>query len=274
MEFKRHDSFKVITDSVLDVRKSNISNNSLLTVQDWAQLNQLQKSYSNAFPSNIFPYRPFTLTDRMSAMVYTIDLQNFVALKLINYLKSVCEFKLLDENDRLILVKHNLLGLFMLRATLQYDTVQEIFCEPDADDEYARHCKDVLIYCYGLEFYQDVVKIMRLLVDLTERDPIIVELLLIIMIFTKGLSAHNRDLTEPILANFAPVYQAQCTYTSLLWRYMLQKYDLTMTVHKFSSLIAQIMKIQALSYDFQQYISNQVDINKINPLMKSLLQLS
>ncbi|CAF1483608.1 unnamed protein product [Didymodactylos carnosus] len=265
---------QVTDDMTVNIQSSNLSNNSLLSVQDWTQLCHLQISYLSASQSTLLPFPPFQLTDKMSAMVHTIDIQNFVALKLITYLKSVHEFEQLDENDRLTLVKYNLPGLFMLCATLQYDDVREIFTEPYIDEQYAQHCKDLFIYCYGLEFHQGLVKIIRLVVDLTARDPVIVELLLVILIFTKGLSAHNAYSVEPILSNSSQVYQAQCKYTSLLWRYMLQKYNLSLTIHKFSLLIAQIMKIQALSRDFQQYIVNQVDVDKINPLMKSLLQLT
>ncbi|CAF1363779.1 unnamed protein product, partial [Didymodactylos carnosus] len=192
---------QVTDDMTVNIQSSNLSNNSLLSVQDWTQLCHLQISYLSASQSTLLPFPPFQLTDKMSAMVHTIDIQNFVALKLITYLKSVHEFEQLDENDRLTLVKYNLPGLFMLCATLQYDDVREIFTEPYIDEQYAQHCKDLFIYCYGLEFHQGLVKIIRLVVDLTARDPVIVELLLVILIFTKGLSAHNAYSVEPILSN-------------------------------------------------------------------------
>ncbi|CAF0885257.1 unnamed protein product [Didymodactylos carnosus] len=267
-------SSQVIDDMNINIQPSNSSNNSLLSTQEWSLLCQLQASHVIASQFTVIQYQPAQLTDKMSALIQTTDIQKFVALKLINYLKSIEEFEQLDENDRLTLVKYNLPCLFMLHATLTFDIVQELFIEPDIDEQYAQDCKDLFIYYYGLEFHQRVVKIIGLIIDLTARDPIIVELLLVIMIFTKGLSVYNTYSVEPILTNSFQVYQAQCTYTSLLWRYMLQKYDLSLTIHKFSLLITQIMKIQEFIRDFQQFIVNQVDVDKINPLMKSLWQIT
>ena len=86
-----------------------------LSEADWACLNDLTRAYTAASQSsqNASSMFPLELAqDKTSAFMSTLDVQNFTAVKLINFLREVPEFRELDEHDRLILVKYNLTHLF------------------------------------------------------------------------------------------------------------------------------------------------------------------
>jgi hypothetical protein len=216
----------------------------------------------------------------MSAFMNTIDIQNFAAVKLINFLREIPEFEQLDEHDRLILVKYNLTLLFLMRHSLTFDSVREICYELDTsdaisptDEAFAQHYKSLFILCYGYEFNRAVMSILHVLVNLINKDPSVTQLLMIIMIFSKGLSADDDD-QEPLLNDEQRVFNAQSKYTDLLFRYLMEKSSFESVAIKMMRITEQLIKIQQVFRDFQQHIKNKVDINYINPLMKSLFRLT
>ena len=218
--------------------------------------------------------------DKMSAFMTTIDLQNFTAVKLINFLREIPEFENLDETDRLILVKYNLTLLFLLHHSLTFDPTREICYEPKAttdvvspsEEAFAQHCKSLFILCYGYEFHRTVTSIFHILIGIINKDPTITQLLMIIMLFSKGLAAD--DDQEPVLNNEQSVFNAQSKYTDLLFRYLMQQSSFEVVVTKMTRITEQLLKIQKISRDFQHYIKSKIDSTNINPLMKSLFHLT
>ncbi len=215
----------------------------------------------------------------MSAFMNTLDLQNFAAVKLINFLREIPEFEQLDEEDRLTLVKYNLTLLFFLRHSLTFDTARELCYHIDTTDAvspteeaFAQHCKSLHILCYGYELNRTVMSILHVLVNLFKKDEIVVQLLMLIMIFSKGVSADSEQ--EPMLKDEQRVYNAQSKYTDLLVRYLLQRSSFEDVAIKMARITEQILKIQKVLRDFQQYLKSKVDLTHINPLMRSLLHLT
>jgi hypothetical protein len=217
--------------------------------------------------------------DTMSAFMNTLDIQNFIAIKLINFLRSIPEFEELNEHDRLILVKYNLTLLFLIRNSLAFDSTRELCYDLDTtdaisptDEAFAQQCKSLFILCYGYEFNQFVMSILHVLSNLINKDPIIIQLLMLIMIFSKGLSAD--DDQEPILNDERSVFNAQSKYTDLLFRYLMEGSSFEIVAVKITRVMEQILKIQKLLRDFKQYLKNKVDVAYINPLMKSLFHFT
>jgi hypothetical protein len=116
------------------------------------------------------------------------------------------------------------------------------------------------------------MSILHALVNLINKNPIATQLLMLIMIFSKGLSADEDQ--EPILNDEKSVFNAQSKYTDLLFRYLMEGSSFDVVTMTMIHLTEQLLKIQKVSRDFQQYVKNKVDITYINPLMKSLLHLN
>ncbi|CAF0975383.1 unnamed protein product [Adineta steineri] len=280
------DSKEEIKPTIIHQKSEPIVNNSsypsLLSESDLACLLHIQSAYLSASQSTPHASSVISLElapDKISAFMSTFDIQNLAAVKLINFIREIPEFEQLDEHDRLILVKYNLTLLFLIRHSLTFDSVRELCYDLDTtdtisptDEAFALQCKSLFILCYGYEFNQAVIAILHVLVNIVNKDPIIVQLLMLIMIFSKGLSADNER--EPILNDEQRVYHAQAKYTDLLFRYLLQKSSYENVTTKMTRITEQLLKIQKLLRDFHQYIKSKVDLNHINPLMRSLFQLT
>ena len=269
------------------IKTENLSDSSnptkLLTESDWLCLTNIQNAYSSAMQStpSASSMISFELApDLMSAFLNTIDLQNFNALKLINFLKEILEFEQLDEHDRLILVKYNLMGLMLVRHSLTFDSVREIVYDLDSSDDispndeaFAHHCKSLFILCYGYEFNRAVMSVLHALDKLINKNPIIMQLLMLVITFSKGFLADDDD-HQPILNDDRRVFQAQSKYLDLLFRYMMEHFSFEDATMKMIRITQQLFQIQKLLRDFQQYVKTKIDVTSINPLMKSLLHFT
>ncbi|CAF2892764.1 unnamed protein product [Rotaria sp. Silwood2] len=253
-----------------------------LTEVDRSCLSHIRNAYFSASQSTPSASSVISLelaSDKMSTFMSTIDLQNFTAIKLINFLRKIPEFQQLDEGDRLILVKYNLTLLFVMRHSLNFDSAREIFYDLDTDDPvspsdeaFAHYCKSLFILCYGYEFSRTVMPIFHALANIVNKDPIITILLMLIMIFSKGLSA-NED-QEPLLHDEKRVFYAQSKYTDLLFRYLMEQSSFEEVTIKMTHVMEQLLKTQKVSRDFQQYVKSKIDLTHVNPLMRSLLHLT
>lgn len=215
----------------------------------------------------------------MSTFRNTLDIQHFTAIKLINFLREIPEFKELNQEDRLILVKYNLILLLITRASLNFDSKRELSYDIDtnhsispADEAFAEYCKSLYILCYGYEFNRNAMSIFHVLSSIVNKDPVITQLLMLVTIFSKGVSA-NYD-QEPVLNDTNHVFNAQSKYIDLLFRYLMEQFSFETVVTKMIRIVEQLLKIQKFVSDFQNYIRNNIDSNYINPLMKSLFHLT
>ena len=254
----------------------------LLSPSDWLCLTKMQTAYSTAaqsIPSAASVVSIELAPDIMSAFMNTLDIQNFGALKLITFLKEIPEFEQLDEHDRLILVKYNLTPLMVIRELFTFDSAREICYDLDSmdnisptDEAFAHHCKSLFILCYGYEFNQTIISVLNALEKLVNKNAITIQLLMLIVIFSKGLSADENQ--EPILNDEKSVFKAQSKYLELLFRYLMENSSYESVVIKMMRFIEQLFKIQKFLRDFQQQIKTKIDVTSINPLMKSLLHFT
>jgi hypothetical protein len=253
-----------------------------LTGNDWSLLHYIQNAYLYAVQSSPSASSVISLElapDKMSAYMNSLDVQNFAAVKLINFIRQIPEFEQLNESDRLVLVKHNVTLLFVIHRALKFDVTREIYYDDNptdlvspADEAFAQHCKSLFILCYGYEFNRMFTSILHTAASLIDKDPIIAQLLMINMIFLKGLSAN--DDQEPSLNGGQRVFEAHSKYSDLLFRYLIERYSFNTAVIKMMRITEMFIKTQRFIRDFHQYLKSKIDINYINPLMKSLLHLT
>ena len=260
----------------------NLSSENLLTELDWSYIHHLQLAYLSSLQSSPSSSSVLSLelaADRMLIYMNTLDIQNLTAMKLIYFLRQIEEFEQLNEHDRILLVKHNLPLLFPIHLALTFDSQRELVYEDclnstvsPSDEAFAQHCKSLFILCYGYEFNREFIDVLHQVSQIVHKDPIIAQLLLLIMIFSKGLSAN--DDQQPCLIDNQYVYHIHFKSIDLLFRYLMEKSSFNHALQQFIQITQIFIRIQRLFKDFYQYIKNTVDINYINPLMKSLLNLT
>jgi hypothetical protein len=114
---------------------------------------------------------------------------------------------------------------------------------------------------------------MRSLQSIAQMDKRIMQLALVIMLFSKGLSS-MMNTTEPLLNNYKQVFQVQNFYVEQLWLFMEKYYGPTRTILTFSTLVSQCLLIQVLLRDIQQDIHEKLDPCQVPPIIRTLMHLS
>jgi hypothetical protein len=114
---------------------------------------------------------------------------------------------------------------------------------------------------------------MRSLQSIVQMDRRIMQLALVIMLFSKGLSSLS-NTTESSLNNSQQVFQAQNFYVEQLWLFMEKYYGSTRTIFTFATLINKCLLIQILLRDIQHDINEKLDPYQVPSIMRTLMHLS
>ncbi|CAF1540547.1 unnamed protein product, partial [Didymodactylos carnosus] len=188
---------------------------------DWNILNQIQTAYSQSIQLlSMVGVPPYPFVYKLSDPLFVVNVPiNISATRLIVYFKSIPEFITLTEDDKLTLIKYNLFALVIVKGVIGYNPVDDTY-----QDDRANDClfngKDA-IQNYGYDFYYRYTNVTLSFLDNTVNDRLILKILLIIFLFSKG-AAFTTCEYEPILQNTLQVFHAQNVYTDLLWRYCEQ----------------------------------------------------
>ncbi|CAF3564631.1 unnamed protein product [Rotaria sp. Silwood1] len=245
----------------------------LLSSEDLNKIKQIQQAYIDSIrlislPSST-PSYPHTA--RIDALWDMLNFPaNIQASRLISYFKLIPEFSSLNQNDKLILIKYNTFTLVFIRLALNYDPLTDSYHEHGTDD-----CvfsgKD-FIQCFSLQQYvQSTRSIVRLL-DASQNDRLITQILLIILLFSKGSSMCTYiDEAEPIVQDALSIYNVQNIFINLLWKYCEVKYGFTKTVNIWLKLVTSSIEVHLQAYNIRlNYIKNEFVANLLVPLMKSV----
>lgn len=196
---------------------------------------------------------------------------NILATRLISYFKLLKEFSSLNDHDKLILIKYNVFALAFMRAALNYDLTTDTYHEANTD-ECVFSGRD-LIECFSLSQYEKSTKCVRNLVFASFGDRLLLQMLLIIMVFSKGSTICTfTNEREPIAQDILKIFNAQNIYVDLLWRYCENKFGLTKTVKIWSKLTMSAMDAHLQAYKTRHdYIKADTVIDQLSPLMKSVM---
>ncbi|CAF3514446.1 unnamed protein product [Rotaria sp. Silwood1] len=193
-------------------------------------------------------------------------------IRLLTFFKQIPEFNELNVDDKVILIKFNLLPLLCINCTLSYKSETDQILETDSDIPWT---PSIIQTIYGMDGYNELKKIFDQFLFIAKYDQKIIQLALITFMLTKGFSVAAID--EPILNNSMAVYRAQNYYTELLWKYMETVHGCNITIQIFSKLIAHLMTWQALQIKIRHIIEQNLlstNINEILPFMKAILHIS
>ncbi|CAF0867878.1 unnamed protein product [Didymodactylos carnosus] len=256
--------------------------NLFYTLTDYNRLNSVKLSYETAFRLTAAKHDISALdhiNDRRSALLYFTSIGYNPTMKLITFIRNIPEFKLLNEQDRFVLVKYNFSLIFFMCVCLNYDTNRDLVINLELESE---ECviaqRQLLSYCYGKEFNLQFNQLCRSIKKLTDNDPIILQLMMVILTFTKSMFVEDIVVNEqPALTNSKQVYDAQSLYLSLLFRYMIEKYaTYYQAARRYSRLIQKTIQMQMLVRTCQQVLQEQLNDTsdgEINPVLKSILRL-
>lgn len=114
---------------------------------------------------------------------------------------------------------------------------------------------------------------MRSLHSIIKIDRRIIQMTLVIMLFSKGLSSII-NFREPLLDNPKQVFRAQNFYAEQLWLFIEEHYGTAQAVLIFSAVISKCLLIQMLLRDIQQDIHEKIDPCQVPPIIRTIMHLS
>jgi hypothetical protein len=247
---------------------------SLLFLEDSIKIQQIQQAYIDsvrltALASEVPSYPQSVRLTEASQMINFPT--NMHATRLITYVKLLPEFSSLNEHDKLILTKYNTFASVIIRSALNYDPLTDTYHEPDTDD--CVFSGRDLIQCFSLSQYQRSTTCVRNLIDASQNDRFLLQVLLVIILFSKGSSICTvMDEMEPIAQDILSIYQAQNVFIELLWKYCETKFGLIQTIKTWLKLTISSMDahLQA-SRTRHDYVKVDFVIDQLSPLMKSVM---
>lgn len=250
-----------------------MSNISLITPTDWTRIEQIQHAYRESIILNkVIGVPSFPATQHIHTTLELIRIPTYLAsIRLITFFKNIPEFNSFDLDDRVILVKYNLLAVVFMHMVLIYNPNNDIYHESNTEDPIFQG-KD-WIEILGNEFYHDLTNVTKKILNFINNDHIVVKIILLLILFTKGFCGYD-IVHEPTLTNYSIVLQTQNLYLELLYKYCLHRYGLKKTLNLVTKILLQLLSVQRLAIHLKDYVHDHINASQLSPLMQSVLQLT
>jgi hypothetical protein len=206
-----------------------------------------------------------------TTLLQHLNSRSVPALRLLTFFKQIPEFNQLNVDDKVTLIKYNLMPLFILSHTLSYNIETDQIIETDSDVPFEI---TVIQKFHGNEIYVRLKKIFDSFVRIANYDQRIIQLALIALMLSKGFAT---DPDEPILNDAMTVYRAQNYYIELLWRYMETVHGPNKSICIFNELVVHFISWQTVEKDLHinlRKVLSPADTNELLPIMRSLLHIS
>lgn len=262
----------VLNDTIESNSIQSTSSESL-SIEDWSDIESVRSNYSSIFENENRSRRCYDTSDRISALITWSEFASERAISLINFFQQIDEFENLNSDDRFILIKYNLLTLFLIQKCLHYNPLTGRFNNKNNDDLFKR--RQFFTLCYGTSGIRETfMNLIRSFSAITEQDSTLIYLILIILLFSKGLSMSEN---ESILNDGLAVNRAQSHYTRLTWNYLIYKQGEKKTFQQFTQIMAEIERIQSFTKHYRDFFRSEIQSNDISerfaPLMQAVLNI-
>lgn len=191
------------------------------------------------------------------------------ALRMITFFKLVPEFNNLHEDDRLALVKHNLMTILCFHFCICTDMTTKIFHEPEMINDFSYSTDGLRNYSDSV--HDQLLEFTRELQEITSNDHLTMKLLILIMIFSRGADHDETCLLEP-----KNVVQTQNIFVDYLWNYLSARCcSPDQTATHISRLIFSCLKAHSIAREVKESVARkQVQTDDLAPIMQSVLQIS
>ncbi|CAF1095278.1 unnamed protein product [Rotaria sordida] len=261
----------ILINENIDLNQMKEFSLEMLTLQDQLTIEHVQKSFISYFQNEDLLCFPIDVKDHGDAIISWSQSANQIALRFISFFRQIDEFESLNDDDRFILIKYNLLPLFPIFKCFIYKPMNYI-CSKEDNDKYQQW---LISSNQSNDIRHSFIKLILSLVETTEQDPVLLSLLLPILIFSHGLSMNEN---EPPLKDSLAVNRAQNYYIQLLWKYWIDRCGEIKAWKHFSQLLTIIFQIQSATKQFRDFLHYQYmtsnTIEKLAPLMQTVLHVS
>lgn len=245
-----------------------------LSIEDWMVIETIRLSFLSDFQNNLTDSPCPDVSDRTSALIYWSQTASELTLRFISFFRQIDEFEALNADDRFILIKYNLFPVFPIYKSFFFDQIDNCFSHEPNEDATKRY--KLYMLCFNTNgIRESFISLIHFLIEITQQDPILLSLIIIILLFSPGLST-NED--QPTLKDPLAIIRAQSYYTRILWNYLVHQFGEIQACKQFTQLLRGIFRIQSGSQQFREYLRIQLSttdsLDRIAPLMQSILHIS
>ncbi|CAF3353092.1 unnamed protein product [Rotaria socialis] len=249
------------------------SHRKLLTKEDVDRVESIQNLYEQRIELAARDGLPWDPSAKSTTFLQVVNSRSVPAIRLVAFFRRIPEFNQLNVDDKVTLIKYNLLPLSLLNGTLSYKKETDQIVESDFDVPWD---SGILKKAYGDEIFASIKRIFNSFLRIAQYDRRIIQMALIILILNKDFSADSES-NEPNLNDDMAVYSAQRFYTELLWKHMETSHGFEKSTHIFMELVVKFMSWQTIEKQTRIKIRKALsptDTNQLLPIMKSLLNMS
>ncbi|CAF4967821.1 unnamed protein product, partial [Rotaria sp. Silwood1] len=234
------------------------SSNDILNDEDRILLNNINNAYQLVVDKNDYSYiDKYTSSTPFSQF---INDETIMYESLINFFKCIPEFKQLDKNDQILLIKSNLLTIIHLHHIIIYNFQD---C-PNLDK-----CLSKWI---NKDFDYQIVRTRQYFYRFINH-PLVLKLALVVLIFSVNLSSWF-DITQFYeYKNMKILFEYQNYYTNILWRYLNYLFDEKEAIKVMEIIVMQILRFQLLMVTMRNSVCQSPYCSQYHPLMQSVLGL-
>lgn len=256
-------------------RKSNVRVSQSI-VEELEMIRKIESSFLSIFGDDCDESTdPIDPSDRTSQLICCLQFNNEAALRLIRFCRLIDQFESSDADDRFIMIKYNLLLVLCILTCYRPNQIDESATDREREEEEEAR-RQIYVLCNQSDHLFELFLYMgSTFHEIIDQDWALLSLLLLICLFSKGLSTNEN---EPTLKDPISVYHAQSYYTQLLWNYMIHKHGETKTCKHWIQLLMAIFRAQSAAVKYRQVLGEQVRtldaVDEIAPLMQTILHIS
>ena len=200
----------------------------------------------------------FPLTAHTSMLGFFAEVSSLLPI-ILDYFKQIPQFASINMDDKLRLVKNH----FGIMININ---------EPVMHPLTSTNLITTWTAIFGANITRRLLKRNEIIQEFSI-DPIILKLLLIILVLCTGNARNidNIDLDQ-ICDDSLFIFNAQCIYVELLWKYILSRSSTDANAVKFlNRLILFIFYVQKLHLDVDGYVNGLKDeIEQMPPLIQTM----
>ncbi|UJR11763.1 hypothetical protein I4U23_015944 [Adineta vaga] len=244
----------------------------LLSPEDLQRVENVSLFYQKRIEFAARDGLPWDPSVHANTFLQVLNRQSVSAIRLLSFFKQIPEFNQLNSDDKVTLVKSNLITILGIYCALSYNTETGQIIESTSDVPVNMQFFPIL---HGYKMCMRSGKIFRSFLQLGKYDRKIIELILIILILTKGISVPNH-YEKQILNDEMSVYRAQTCYIELLWKYIQVTHGYEKAVNLFSQLIGDVISWQMIHQEMRNDVFRTLspdDINGLVPVLRSLMHI-
>ncbi|CAF4985289.1 unnamed protein product [Rotaria sp. Silwood1] len=233
--------------------------NSILYDEDRTLINNINNVYQLAINKNDYSY--INKYTSLTSFLQFINDESIMHESLVNFFKFIPEFKQIDINDKILLIKSNFINIIHLHRMIIYN-FQE-----------CSNLNQCISKWIGKDFHYQMIR-TRQYSNRFMNYPILLKLALAVFIFNVNLSASWDRNQFYEYQNQKILFEYQNYYINILWHYLNYLFDEKEAIKAMEIIVMQILRFQSLMVTLENFVRQCPVYEQFHSLMQSILGLT